>query len=228
MTIHKLTLTAEMRAALGTMDCWDIEPANLGVLAAMVIGNKIMPQLRRGTMSGVVRGEKYGASASRLSDEFALLGRQCLTILDDSDSSKFCAIAFFHLRFENIHPLIDSNGRVGRLLLAEQVRRLFAAEAQTTLDRIQTDDREYGALFEPIQPVQQFTRMVALLNQIVATQITAIPPLPFSITPKFPDKRAALNSMKAGGQPQHNLVERHTFKQSAVAAELLRSIKGTR
>jgi fido (protein-threonine AMPylation protein) len=35
------------------------------------------------------------------------------------------ALAFFHVRFERVHPFLDGNGRSGRTLLAVQFERLF-------------------------------------------------------------------------------------------------------
>ena len=36
-------------------------------------------------------------------------------------------LAFFHIRFERIHPFLDGNGRTGRSILAVQTEKLFGA-----------------------------------------------------------------------------------------------------
>lgn len=35
------------------------------------------------------------------------------------------ALAFFHVRFERVHPFLDGNGRTGRVILAVQTEKLF-------------------------------------------------------------------------------------------------------
>lgn len=39
--------------------------------------------------------------------------------------STLAALAFFHVRFERVHPFLDGNGRVGRTILAAQFEKVF-------------------------------------------------------------------------------------------------------
>lgn len=46
-------------------------------------------------------------------------------ILVEGSDPKLVALAFYHVRFERIHPFLDGNGRSGRAILAVQIEKLF-------------------------------------------------------------------------------------------------------
>lgn len=58
--------------------------------------------------------EEIGAPPEDVADEMAELLEE---LLDVPDSKALTAAAYFHAKFENIHPFADGNGRTGRLAM---------------------------------------------------------------------------------------------------------------
>jgi Fic/DOC family len=227
MSMHSTLATPEMLSALTTLDCWNVNKSEIAKLSALVIGNAHMPQLRHGSMSAIIVGKLYGGAANRLSDEFQVLGQQCSTIRADTDHSELTAIVFFHLRFGGIHPLVDSNGRVGRLLLSEQIRRKFLIENQTTLDFLHASQSAYRAAFAPPAPRKKFVLLSDLLKRLVGEQIDTSGELPFPITPTYPDKRPLLDSMKFDPRTQNINANASPFPQRAITIGFKQTLKKT-
>jgi hypothetical protein len=228
MSLHATTVTAKLGSALSSLDCWNLVPADIEKLAGLTGGNTLMSQLRHGTMSAIIVGTIYGGSAKRFSEEFRKLAHQCASIRADATWTELDAIAFFHLRFGFIHPLVDGNGRVGRLLLSEQIRRSFNVEIQATLDFLWASQKNYRAAFVPLAPQTTFERMLRLLASHTGVQIDQIRALPFPISPAYPDKRPLLDSMKSGDAARASGTTANPFRQRSIALELQRSAKKVR
>lgn len=58
--------------------------------------------------------EEIGAPAEDVSEEMSELLEE---LQDIPNENALTAAAYFHAKFENIHPFADGNGRVGRLLM---------------------------------------------------------------------------------------------------------------
>lgn len=61
------------------------------------------------------------------------------TLLDraSTDQAKALAVAFYHAKFERIHPFRDGNGRVGRLLMQSQIIAVFGSAVHSNFVRHQ-------------------------------------------------------------------------------------------
>lgn len=185
MSINKLAISTELRETLSAADCWAVCEADIERLASRIVGDFQVPLLRRGNMRTIIAGKRFGSDATRFAEEFRQFASQCAVIRDGSAEAEVCAAAFFHLRHGNIHPLTDCNGRLGRLLLAEQFYRFFGIVHEQTLQAIHFNEREYRAAFvEPLLD-QQFRCMVELLARIANVRMTKHAVLPFSTLPVF-------------------------------------------
>lgn len=192
MQINKVAITAELRQTLSAIDCWAIGEADIERIALRIVGNFQAPLLRRGNMRTIIAGKRFGSDANRFTEEFRQFALQCAAIRDGSEPAEIYAAAFFHLRHGNIHPLTDCNGRLGRLLLAEQFYRYFGIAHEQTLAEIHANEAEYRAVYAAHQLEQQFQRMVTLLARVVGVQITAQIALPFSTLPVFEERNTMI------------------------------------
>jgi len=84
-----------------------------------------------------------GADAQRISRELKLLRAQFCEITESYlvPGLRYLAIAFWHIRFERIHPFIDGNGRVGRFLINSQLNASGTPQKRRSL--LLPDNSEY-------------------------------------------------------------------------------------
>jgi len=205
MALHEVALSPPVLSVLAAQNCWAVRETDAARLAETLLGKTVVPLLRRGTMRAIVAERKFGAAADRLPQEMARLADQCAKITSSAaGETRLFAAAFFHLRFENIHPLTDGNGRVGRLLLAEQCRRAYGAPLAETLAALHDCEHDYRAVFAATQPALQYELMVNLLARVLLLPVPAALALPFPLTPVFPerDTRPAANMRGATMPPK--------------------------
>lgn len=224
MGIKKFDLTGDLRSFLAQIDCWAVTESELAKLAASIVGTAHM---RLKKMRAIIAGRKFGASANCFSEEFRKLAQECAAIRSVDANSTLYAIAFFHLRFENIHPLTDGNGRMGRLLMAEQIHRAFAISLETTIDTIQSYENDYRAVFAAPRSEQQYERLVLLVARIVGVEITLPTTMPYSPLPTFPETNTKFLIPKKALPNLSNAGSGHAFKQRPVAMGLKSSISST-
>ena len=79
--------------------------------------------------------------AERLGTELKMLESQTTELLSKADrQGTLRVIAFHHARFESLHPFLDGNGRVGRLLVESQLN----ASPYGVRERPEVSRQEYG------------------------------------------------------------------------------------
>lgn len=112
-------------------------------------------QMRQDTDKGVLIGRFETAASHRIGREFDLLRAQWETLPLVTTEDKAKAIAFYHLRFEAIHPFSDGNGRVGRMILARQAQELLGVSGASVVKSLVGDEAAratYYAAFDLANP----------------------------------------------------------------------------
>lgn len=94
---------------------------------------------KKGQQTGALgkEGKFETAYHTRIEPELRKLSEQAKELFKraQTDQERAKAIAFYHVKFESIHPFLDGNGRTGRLILESQVRSILKKEPEQILDR---------------------------------------------------------------------------------------------
>lgn len=78
------------------------------------------------------------------------------------------AVAFYHLRFEAIHPLVDGNGRVGRFILAKQCAESLGGGWHTIESGIRESAAQYRSVFlSDVCDSDRFALLADLVNRLI-------------------------------------------------------------
>lgn len=78
-------------------------------------------------------------------------------------------IAYYHVRFENIHPLHDGNGRVGRTIMTGQMLQSCQISPAMFEWQLTARNVEYRLAFDEPTPPETYAKLVQVLSH--ATQI---------------------------------------------------------
>ncbi len=156
------------------------------------IGLKLLPQSAaysirsNGAMSanGV---EIIGVDDHHIATEIEALASIVTSMLCSSrPRHRFLAAAFYHLRFEAIHPFVNGNGRVGRFILAAQCAdsdgELFLAIVNGLIE----NERYYKSVFlAECDDVLRYQVLVDLIARISGRAIEAHDLSGLVFAPKF-------------------------------------------
>lgn len=105
--------------------------------------------------------EEIGAAAEDVAEEIAELLAE---LQDISDDKALIAAAYFHAKFENIHPFADGNGRTGRLLM----NYLLVLHNHPPIVIHEEDRRAYFEALESWDSVQDLEPLIAFLKEQTA------------------------------------------------------------
>lgn len=145
----------------------------------------------RQPLENVAIGGVLGCDPDSIQFELRLLESQTSEILGGGDPSaiqKLTAVAFYHARFELLHPFNDGNGRVGRLLADGQSSALDGGH----VPKAWPGKEEY---FSALISAQRGDDLAALMRMIADrtttmrdTDIPSTSPSPFRIKTGFYDE----------------------------------------
>lgn len=143
-------------------------------------------RIRRPIDPQVVVAGYPGADAQRIFRELELLRVQFRDLMKGylMPGLKYLAIAFWHLRFERIHPFIDGNGRVGRFLLNAQLNALGISRKRISL--LSPDKGDYIDALQVANRGKLLHPLASLIAKIDYVK-TSIPEFksPFRLAPFF-------------------------------------------
>ena len=194
--IHKTLISEECLRKCAITDWWTIGLADLDRMTIALLGPRGNGAwVRRGDHAVVIANQKYGSLASKLDIELSALSAEVKKVLsDNSSASALRAAACYHLRFENIHPLGEGNGRIGRAILAGQIHQHLAIPPEELLTALQAQEMDYLAVFASNSPAIMFELLLDLLAQLTGQIVPeGANMLPFSVLPLYPDRRLVKN-----------------------------------
>ena len=105
--------------------------------------------------------EEIGAAPEDVAEEIAELLAE---LQDISNDKALIAAAYFHAKFENIHPFADGNGRTGRLLM----NYLLVLHNHPPIVIHEEDRRAYFEALESWDSVQDLEPLIAFLKEQTA------------------------------------------------------------
>ena len=124
------------------------------------------------------------ADSQRIVRELELTVWQTRELLDNAEANQnphevIAALAFFHVRYERVHPFLDGNGRTGRAILAVQFEKGFGTLPKFT---DQTGYREAirASAQRDLAPFVNFLGTSAGLPRITGAWRA-----PFQVSPRF-------------------------------------------
>jgi hypothetical protein len=213
--MHAIESAQPKLAALVLANWWTLTTTDLERSALTLLGALPGGWVRQGDNFVRIGNVKYGAEARKLDSELSALSAEAKHILGvGSPESVLRAAAFYHLRFESIHPLCEANGRIGRDILAGQLEQSLKIPAKHTLQGLKDWEHDYHRLFATNNPPVMFELLLDLLSRITGIPISPeAAKLPASIEPLHPQKGVPKNAPRL--HPEQALKNPALVKQFA-------------
>jgi hypothetical protein len=157
-------------------DWWKLSLSDLDQLSRALIGPRQGGWIRKGEERAIVALTKYGAVAKGLEKEMQHLSTDAARILAKNDSGRLIsAVAFYHVRFENIHPLNDGNGRLGRTIMAGQLLKSAGVSPAMFERRLEGRFYDYKKAFRLSEDsLAAYLELSRLLGEITGLPIPAV------------------------------------------------------
>ena len=105
--------------------------------------------------------EEIGAAAEDVQEEMAEL---LLELTEVEEKNALTAAAYFHAKFENIHPFADGNGRAGRLAM----NYFLVMHAHPPIIIHEEDKKDYYTALEAWDSSQNLTPLCSFLREQTA------------------------------------------------------------
>lgn len=222
--MHTVPLTPGVVACLEDIDYWKVRAEDVERLATIANGNLGIPVMRTGRMGALVGGKKNGGAPQKFGEEFRQLARQCKVIRGGHDRADLYAAAFFHRRFEAIHPLIDGNGRIGRLLLVAQLHRATAIPMLRLQERLLGSESDYRDITVRQPDDEQIARMLVIVQRMCEVAPLSLRSVPFPLAPSFRESDFAVRQVEQCRVQQSVAIAPPIFEMSKSALAVQRAL----
>ena len=188
--MHPVESSSSSLVAYHVPDWWAVTCADLERIACKLIGEMPGGWARQGDNFIEICGE-YGAEARHLPKEMSALASVTQRIKSTTaPAAVLRAAAFHHLRFQRIHPLVEGNGRVGRLIMAAQFHLALGLPILDILNGLKDWEDDYNRVFASRETGLRFELLLDLLARITGVMISpGAAQLPDRLDPVHPQKR---------------------------------------
>jgi len=155
-------------------DRWTLTLGQLEALAQTLMGRSADKTWIRKDNSVTIGKRFLAENCKHLERVVPDIGVRASKILKPGDSiSILRASAYWHLRYQDIHPLYDGNGRTGRLIMAIQCETACRFGRVEILSSLHELENEYRWVSVPEDRQQSFELLLDILGRITGTILPA-------------------------------------------------------